>query len=159
MIYLRIGFPIFALGVIALLVLIHYHKSGKKFPWGWTLSILVIIAIVLGVGLWINGCRETAKAEKRVASEMMRTNPPPKIVVVPSVIDATTPARLTLDFHFRIESDGPVNIEYPGEKPMLYTPGRGFQQMPQPKQAGPKVFTDPTDPTNGHTAFRIYPIR
>ena len=80
-------------------------------------------------------------------------------VEAPSFIDTSTPATLTLDYHFRIESDGPIDIAYFGEKPVRYTPGKGFQQLPKPNRAGPKVFTDPNDPKNGHVPFRIYPIR
>lgn len=77
----------------------------------------------------------------------------------PSIIYGTTPATITADYYFRIEADGPVLVQYPGEKPVLYNPGRGFVQLPEPNRSGPKVFTDPRDPANGHVGFRLYPVK
>jgi hypothetical protein len=76
--------------------------------------------------------------------------------ILPRPVTATTPATLTLDYHFRIESDGPIDMMYHGlKKPVRYTPGKGFQQFPKPIKKGPKIFTDPK---GGHIGFRIYAV-
>ena len=80
--------------------------------------------------------------------------PAPTHASRPPIVTATTPASIRADYHFRIEADGPIWVQYPGEKPVLFTPGKGFQQLPQPREPGEKVFTASN---GGHVGFRLYP--
>lgn len=77
----------------------------------------------------------------------------------PNVIYAVTPVAITADYEFNIESDGPIMVQFPGEKPVEYIPGKGYTKLPQPKFSGPKIFTDPKDPENGRVPFRLYPVQ
>jgi hypothetical protein len=125
----------------------------------WVFLIIALLLVVMQVKRCAVKHKAKAEAEKAAATSYAAVHPP---VPVPtqrqSVVYATTPATIVADYEFNIESDAPINVEYPGEKPALYTPGKGFQQMSQPRQSGPKVFTDPNDPANGHVAFRLYPV-
>jgi hypothetical protein len=126
--------------------------------------VFLTIAVVLGV--WYAHRQyaehvikvEVEKAEvAQKAAEYARTHPPPSIpqIVVPAVVYATTPATITANYEFNIEADGPIMVQYYGEKPVEYVPGKGFTQLPQPQHSGPKTFTAPN---NGHVAFRLYPV-
>ncbi len=58
------------------------------------------------------------------------------------VIHTTPEIIKNLDFEFTFESEAPINIEYPGEEPIPYIPGKPIT-LPQPKYYGSKKFFDP----------------
>ena len=129
---------------------------------------LLAMVIIVGSLVWINSGAQNINStdsgkniplpqeEKKDKAEIMATpvvgsggvkgNP------IIGVIHQT-PETISLDFAFTLESEGPILIKYPGEKPILYTPGKPVS-LPQPKYYGPKVFTDPKDP-NGRVNFWI----
>jgi|GEM_PF-3851898 len=150
---IRIIFWLIIVGVSLALIANQYRKKEKPFPWVRTLVAIALLVLVISMG----SC-----GYKTVTPT--KTNPPPasalatKTRASPGVVYAKTPATITADYEFNIESDGPVMVQYPHQKPELYVPGKGFKQLPEPRYSGPKIFTDPSDPTNGHVAFRLYPV-
>ncbi|MFZ2150217.1 MAG: hypothetical protein WAV15_03595 [Minisyncoccia bacterium] len=76
---------------------------------------------------------------------------------LPSKIRKMTPTEVTADYAFSLEADAPIMVQYPGQKPFLFTPGDDCSQLPEPQRSGAKKFWDPNDPENGHVSFRIYP--
>lgn len=64
-----------------------------------------------------------------------------------------TPKSFNLDSEFTFESESPIYIQYPGEKPILYIPGKPVR-LTQPKYHGPKTFSDPK---GGQVKFWICP--
>ncbi|MDP2593232.1 MAG: hypothetical protein Q8P52_01110 [bacterium] len=148
------------------------HASGAKDPeitgtsqkiWPLFKMIwMIILAIFLVWG--VRGCAATDREEKALAKKAEARQEAsytaastPTTETLPAVIYATTPATLTLDYAFNIETEQEILVKYPGEKAILYN-GK-CQKLPQPERYGPKVFTDPKDEVNGHVPFRIYPIR
>jgi len=118
--------------------------------WTWIILLGVVFVIIAGKFYWDNREDDTSA----------RNNPPPATptVVEPIKMRATTPATITADYGFSLEADGPIMVQYPGEKEFLFDPRAhgGCQQLPQPRNSGPKKFWDPSDPENGHISFRIY---
>lgn len=131
-------------------------KPSTPIKWGALLMKTAGFILMLGMG--------SCLLSNSYALYKVIKNPKPQASAPPapqqsSVVYGITPANITADYEFNIEADGPILVQYPGEKPLLFTPGIGFIQMPQPKRSGPKVFTDPKDPLNGHVGFRLYPVR
>jgi len=126
------------------------------------IALLVLGCVVLlgvrGYDTW----QEKRKADKteRAAARAARTQvtsapaPAPK-PEPPMKVSAVTPAEITADYAYSLEADGPIMVQYPGEKAFLFTPGP-CQNLPRPRHSGPKKFWDPRDPEGGHIAFRIY---
>lgn len=167
-------FGIFLVIAITLLVVsslgIFSLRGGGIF-----ISAIAVICVVGIIYLWYHqpteggSCETASKKSGTYNAKLVCVATPPASTmatitrfaappVTPTVVTATTPVAITADYEFNIESDGPINVQYPGDKPVLYTPGKGFQQLPEPRSAGPKVFTDPDDPKNGHITFRLYPV-
>ena len=118
------------------------------------LGILLIAILTFGAGSCAVGGYRWMREQATAKTYVVTSSTP----AIRGVVYATTPVTITADYEFNIESDAPINIEYPGEKPVLYVPGKGFQQLPEPRRSGPKEFTDPNDAVNGHIAFRLYPV-
>jgi hypothetical protein len=121
--------------------------------------VFLTIAVVVGIGYARHQYAEATKkaeAEKAAAQVYAAAHPPAPVVTAPTKLRATTPVTLSLDYGFSLEADGPIMVQYPGERLFLFTPGGGCQQLPQPQNSGPKKFWDPKDPDNGHISFRIY---
>jgi hypothetical protein len=123
--------------------------------------VFLTIAVVLGIGYARHqyaDATKRAEAEKTATQIYAAAHPPPApVMTAPTKLRATTPVTLSLDYGFSLEADGPIMVQYPGEKPFLFNPGgEGCQQLPQPRNSGPKKFWDPKDPDNGHISFRIY---
>ncbi len=122
------------------------------------LVVIGIVIVIFGLILWISEYRTKADAkaqEQKVAAEKYaaaRQHAP----AAPAKINAVTPTELTADYGFFLEADAPIMVQYPGEKPFLFKPGGPCNQLPQPKNSGPKKFWDPKDPKNGHIHFRLY---
>lgn len=136
---------------------------------GRTVIRWVVLGLALAFGLWYGhsqfvAARDKAKAEKatavKAATDYATTHPPAAGAqpAPPTKVRAMTPATLTADYGFSLEADAPIMVQYPGEKPFLFEPRKtgDCQQLPQPRDTGPKKFWDPNDPTNGHISFRIY---
>jgi hypothetical protein len=132
---------------------------------GWIVGILSLI--VLGGTGWVIShaisSNENEKATTPPASSQAPVYAPtsPPVKVVPAVEYKTTPAETEME-GFNIEITGPSSlmIQYPGEKPFLFTPSSkgNCDQLPQPRIYGPTKFWDPKDPENGHVDFRIYKV-
>jgi len=148
------------------------------------LVVIGVIIVISGFFFGINSCQEKKKADAKArANHQLCQNEEtekwvkipsgfyrdskgtcakgtPPLPVVPSdssvKLRATTPATITADYGFSLEADAPIMVQYPGEKPFLFTPGGDCNQLPQPKHSGPKKFWDPKNPENGHIGFRIY---
>ncbi|OGI90204.1 hypothetical protein A2911_02265 [Candidatus Nomurabacteria bacterium RIFCSPLOWO2_01_FULL_40_15] len=75
------------------------------------------------------------------------------------VVHGVTPAEITADYEFNLESDGPIRIKFPGVvKPVDFTPGKGCVQFPE-HRSGPKKFWSPSDSSGGRVSFRLYPVK
>ncbi|MSU44912.1 hypothetical protein EXS45_01905 [Candidatus Nomurabacteria bacterium] len=140
-------------------------KTGRTHPTAQKIfGVVIILCLLSAIIGGVKDYNEKAEATKDKALEAARiaaTNPLPATVLdIPQVIYGITPTTITANYLFNIEADGPIIIEYPGhKKPVLYIPGLGKTNLPQPAVSGPKVFTDPKNPTNGHTAFRLYRLQ
>ena len=116
----------------------------------------VVVGVILLVGGGCKACNYFAGGSDTDGSAGGGATVQERLVPTPLVIRGTTPATMKLGFEFNIEADAPVLVEYEGNK-IVYTPGKGCQQYPQPQRAASdKVFTDPKDPKDGHVDFRIY---
>ena len=102
---------------------------------------------------------ETGEERRCVADAVAHPPAPTPSLAVEDPIYGVTPATVNPDSGqwANLEIDGPVMLQYPGEKAFLVTPG-GCKQLPQPRQGGPKKLWDPKDPENGHIGFRIYKV-
>lgn len=127
--------------------------------------LIAIMVIVLPLGIYLKVA--TARREKvekvkqdSVVAAYAAAHPataPMAQPEMPEKVRAETPATITADYGYSLEADGPIMVQYPGEKPFLFDPkGKECQQLPEPRDVGPKKFWDPKDPTNGHIGFRIY---
>lgn len=112
------------------------------------------VVTIVGAIMFTRATRETPSAPSAapVVAPVVAIVP-----VEPTKVRAETPATITADYGFSLESDGPIMVEYPGEKPFLFTPqGKECQQLPQPRNLGPKKFWDPSNPASGRISFRLY---
>ena len=133
--------------------------SFRRVLGGLTLSMIALCVIVLCADSLWQSARETWWPTAKPAT-VIYIPAPPQVAMqenqMPRVRFETTPATLTLDYAYALETHGKtILVQYPGEAPFKYN--GECTKSPQPRWPGPKVFTDPDDP-DGHLPFTVYPI-
>jgi len=105
------------------------RRSPSALP---VVMLITAIIVVVAVGIFYltmssSTSARKAEAEKVAAEKYVATHPPTVKMEQydPSKVSATTPATLTLDYGFSLEADGPIMVQYPGEKAFLFKPGGG----------------------------------
>ncbi len=91
MMYARVAFILLIAGMILLLVLGSYRKSGKKFPW----ENFLMGAIALGLIFWFGSCVYTCfKPEPETKSKIVPSSKSPQsdTATAPQAATVTTPA-------------------------------------------------------------------
>jgi len=157
---IRLIFWTIILSLIVGLIVTYFKKTGKPFPWGTFVTIIMVLLIVWGT----RGCKQhlkkakvekQARAEQRAAAAQLVATSTAATEALVLTYKGLTPCKSFVGWDYKVRTDGhPLRIKYQGCD-WIDRPAEGDFNAPSTFQPGEAFFVSP-DTNRPNVRVQVY---